>query len=307
MAVAVALVATSQASFFTRYADLARRDTTLESSAHKGIPCTTCHVDTRGALVGKAALVGDFYRGLFGRPTEPSFLQFSPPGDDACLGCHREAWSVDASRVAKVPHPAHLRVYAETRDCVGCHRWTAHEETYQARHTSMPFSVVCASYPCHVGTKPASTCVQCHHVLVQGTQDWRETHPKTVAAAGPGACLEFCHKADQCRLCHITGQTPVLPSSIPTASSTAIEQQHVKPNWLSAHGGIALQDPTKCATCHISQGECQDCHSMRPAFHGDPTTWLTRHIPLAADKRRCLTCHQQPFCDACHAQFKQTK
>jgi hypothetical protein len=305
-AVGVALAFTSQSPFFAKYPDLARREVTLEASAHRGIPCVRCHTGARGSVIENAALVGDFYSSLFATSTAPVFFSFTPPSSEACLGCHRDAWSQDSSKTANVPHPAHLRVASETRDCVTCHRWTAHEEPYQAKHTTMPFSAVCASFQCHVGTKTSLDCVNCHHVLQETAGDWVKNHPPVVRAAGPGGCLEFCHKSEQCVECHTTGRTPVLPSSLATASAGPIEQAHVKPDWLSQHGTIALQDPAKCSVCHISNGECVDCHSQRPAFHDPAATWLTRHKDLATDTRRCLTCHQQPWCDACHAQFKET-
>ncbi len=306
VAVAVALFVTAQPSFFERYQGLERRHTTLAASAHTGIACLTCHIDKRGAFVGDIARVGEFYRSLVTTSTDLAFVRFDPPINSACVQCHRYAWSTDASRTAAVPHPAHLRVTSENRDCVSCHKWVAHEEPYQAKHKTMPFSAVCASFGCHVGVKQSSECANCHHVLQEGRGDWVVTHQQVVRAAGPNACLQSCHNADQCRTCHTTGKTPVLPSSVPTAAVSLIAAAHVKPDWVTTvHGQTALQDPTKCTICHISEGECLDCHAQRPAFHGPASTWLNRHQPLAAAQpARCLTCHQQYWCDACHNQFK---
>jgi nitrate/TMAO reductase-like tetraheme cytochrome c subunit len=303
VAVGVAVAATSDAGFVNRYHELQRRYTTLQSSTHRGIACGTCH-ESRAGVAGLAARVNDYYGSLTGTPTLPTFNAFAPPSNEACLACHRYDWSDDASRTASVPHPAHLRTDTETRPCVSCHKWTAHEEPYQLRHKTMPFSVVCASFACHVGTKQQADCVNCHHVLQETKGDWRVNHPAAVRASGPNACLETCHKSAQCEECHTTGSSTTLPSSIATASSTAIETLHVKSGWLSEHGTIALQDPVKCTTCHISEGECQDCHAIRPPFHDPASTWLVRHKDVAKDTRRCLTCHEQPWCDACHAQFK---
>lgn len=305
-AVAIPLVATSQTSYLSRYHDLQRRYTTLSSSAHRGIACLTCHAAEPG-LAGVVARVDDYYGSLTESRTAPVFTKLDPPADAACLACHRFGWSDEASRTAKVPHPAHLRALTETRDCVSCHKWVAHEETYQAKHTTMPFSAVCASFGCHVGTKASSDCVTCHHVLQEAKGDWRSTHPVAVRANGANGCLERCHKSSQCEECHTTGRASSLPSSIATAGVATIEQLHVKPAWLSQHGTIALEDPVKCQTCHISYGECQDCHSQRPAFHGPRSTWLARHKDFAKDTRRCLTCHEQSWCDACHVQFREKR
>jgi hypothetical protein len=307
VAVAVALVITSQPGFYERYTGLQRRHTTLASSAHAGIDCVVCHTDPSQALGSASARVAEFYSSLVSTSTELSFVSFQLPTNDACLQCHRYAWSSDASKTANVPHPAHMRVADETRECVLCHKWVAHEETYQAKHTTMPFSAVCASFQCHVGTKASTDCQNCHHVLQGTAAEWVQAHPPVVRAVGPSACLEFCHKPEQCELCHTTGKTPVLPASVATASAGPIEQAHVKSDWLTQHGTTSLQDPARCSVCHISRDECADCHAQRPAFHDPISTWYTRHKDLATDTRRCLTCHEQPWCDECHATFKETR
>jgi hypothetical protein len=307
IAVTVALIVTSEPAFYARYTGLQRRHATLATSLHAGIDCVVCHTDPSTALGSAAARVGEFYSSLISTSTELAFVSFQPPTNDACLQCHRYDWSDTASRTVEVPHPAHLRSADETRDCVSCHKWVAHEEVYQAKHTTMPFSAVCASFQCHVGVKKSADCKNCHHVLQEAAGNWRDTHPPVVRAMGPNSCLEFCHKAEQCVLCHTTGKTPVLPSSIPTASAGPIEKAHVKTDWLAQHGTNALEDPAQCTVCHISEQECIDCHSQRPVFHDPISTWLTRHKDFATDERRCLTCHQLRWCEDCHAPFKETR
>jgi hypothetical protein len=307
VAIVVALVFTAQPGYFDRYRGLQRRHTTLVTSAHGDLTCGACHVDQRGVLFSAVALVGDFYRGLVATPDKPLFVRITKPRNDECLACHRYDWSDETSRTRKVPHPAHLRVASETRECVTCHKWTAHEEVYQDKHTAMPYSTVCASFPCHAGTKRADECVNCHHVLQQGRGDWRLIHRTTVRSYGPNACLESCHDADQCRVCHTTGKTPVFASGLATAGVTAVERLHVRADWMATHGTVALEDPKTCLVCHVSEGECADCHAQRPAFHGPQETWLTRHKDFSKDERRCLTCHKKPWCEECHVQFKEMR
>lgn len=307
-AVGVALAVTARPAYFNRYHQLQRSYTELQTSAHKDLRCNQCHVDARGKAVENATRIGEFYAGLFKTRTEPRFVRLPKPSRDACLACHRYDWSDEASQTLKVPHPAHLRVASEKRDCVTCHRWIGHEETYMQQHKTMPFSVVCASFECHVGVKKPADCKSCHHVLQTSLGEWKKSHPEIVRANGPNGCLEKCHNANQCRLCHTTGKTPEFATSIATSSVKAIERQHVQANWLEKHGSIALADKGKCLTCHISEGECQDCHAKRPAFHGAQATWLGEHQPLAKkNTKRCLACHEQPWCDDCHRQFKEMR
>ncbi len=304
VAIAVALVMTSRPSYYAGYGHLTASYDTLQTSVHKGLECSDCHGGTTGP-VGYAARVGMFYRGFIGNPKEPAYVKLMTPTSQACRKCHQYDWSWNSERTSKVPHPAHLRVADEKRECVTCHRWTAHEESYMQKHKAMPFSTVCASFGCHVGWKTTDQCSSCHHSLQETAGQWKTVHPQTVRASGANQCLESCHTADQCRQCHTTGVRPAFNSG-GVSGVTDIERAHVKKNWLSQHGTFALADPSKCLVCHVSEGECKDCHSKRPAFHGSPESWLGKHQPLAKkDKQRCLTCHEQKFCDACHKQFKE--
>jgi nitrate/TMAO reductase-like tetraheme cytochrome c subunit len=305
--IGVGLFATSRPGFYARYHAYQRSYATLQTSVHKNLRCTDCHQDSRGALVQQALMVGDFYRGLFRRPSQPALARLTEPSRQACMSCHTHDWAWNAKRTALVPHPAHLRTIDEPRNCVDCHKWTAHEEAYMSKHKAMPFSTVCASFGCHVGWKQKDECQSCHHSLQQSKGDWRQVHRQTVRTFGPNGCLETCHTTDQCRLCHTTGKTPVF-SGRGVATVTAIESAHVKKDWLSKHGSFALVDQSKCLVCHVSEAECKDCHSKRPAFHGSPDSWLSKHQPLAKkNQKRCLTCHEQKFCDDCHKQFKEMR
>ncbi len=306
IAALVGFIGASRPGFLGAYHDFEREYETLQESAHSELHCRQCHQDSRGPLVHEAALVGDFYRGLYNKPDSPVFVKIRRPSRTACLACHLEDWSDDASRTARIPHPAHLRVAEETRECVECHKWTAHEEEYIERHKEMPFSSVCASFDCHVGTKKAEECLQCHHAVQEEKAEWVVEHPETVQVTGPNGCLEVCHEADQCRMCHTTGKRPDFRFEALSSGVKAIEREHVKPDWMAKHGQPALEDDSKCFVCHVSTGECESCHSQRPAFHGLESTWLNRHADLSKgkDERRCLACHEKPWCEECHEQFK---
>ena len=310
LAVAVGLFASSRPGFLGSYDSYEGNSRALESSVHRELACNACHQDGRGAIVRRAALVGEFYRGLVNKPEEPAFVSLDTPSNDACLTCHNEDWSDEASRTIQIPHPAHLRVAAEERECVECHKWTAHDEEYIERHKTMPFSGVCASFGCHAGWKSTEECGTCHHAVQEEGAEWTRDHKWTVQATGPNACLETCHDADQCRQCHTTGERPDFPEIGPDSGLRAIEREHVKPDWMDEHGGFAVDDDSKCFDCHVSPAECEDCHSERPDFHGLKTTWLNRHQEIAEseeDDPRCLACHEQQYCQDCHDEFRETR
>jgi hypothetical protein len=306
LAVAVPLLATSTPQFFERYHLLERRYVNLEDSLHEGIGCRDCH-ETE-PLANGVELIGDFYTSLVTTSTTPAYFTFKPPRPEACLKCHEDDWSSSAERNDRIPHPAHARVSGETRDCVFCHKWTAHLETYAEEHKEMPFSGVCVVYGCHVGTKQPEQCFDCHHVLHESGDEWKEAHPSVVRTSGQNSCLENCHEVEQCQQCHTTGERPEFSGLPIEVGFESIEELHVKTDWIeNYHGDEALKDPAKCEHCHKSTGECDECHTQRPAFHGSTKTWIGRHKDesTAVDDPRCLTCHEEPWCEDCHRQFEE--
>jgi len=304
--VAVPVIATSTPQFFARYHTLDRRFVNLENSAHEDVGCRACH-QTRPIANG-VQLVADFYTSMVSTDTVPRYFRFEPPRREACLACHADDWSTEVGRTDKIPHPAHQRVASETRNCVDCHKWTAHLETYIAKHKEMPFSGVCVAYGCHVGTKTTEQCFDCHHVLHEDGEQWRTEHPAVVKKTGQNACIESCHQVEQCQLCHTTGERPQFTGQPIQTEMKAIEELHIRPDWtVRYHGEEALKDQSKCILCHQTEGECDECHLQRPAFHGSTDTWIGRHSrnSSAVDDPRCLACHEAAYCEDCHQQFKE--
>lgn len=304
--VVVPLVATSSPQFFSRYHLLQRRYVNLEESAHEGIGCRQCH--ETAPLANGVSLIADYYGSFVKKRKVPRYFTFKPPTREACLKCHEDDWADSAARLGRIPHPAHTRVASESRDCVKCHKWTAHFEKYMAKHKEMPFSGVCVAYGCHVGTKTNKQCFDCHHVLHENGEQWKTEHPQVARSMGQNACLEGCHTVKQCQDCHTTGVTPKFNGRPIETSMKSIEKLHVRPDWTARyHGAEALRGRDRCLLCHQSEGECGECHLQRPDFHGSTTSWIGRHKKhaKAVDDPRCLECHKQVWCEKCHAQFKE--
>ncbi|MGB4593552.1 MAG: NapC/NirT family cytochrome c [Coriobacteriia bacterium] len=306
LAVAIPLVQTATPEFFARYHLLERRYVNLSNSAHEGIGCRACH-ETQPVANG-LALIGDYYTSFVKTSQTPRYFTFGPPSNTACLACHEDDWSTAVTRTDKIPHPAHQRVASETRDCVGCHKWTAHFETYMDKHKSMPFSGVCVAYGCHVGTKTTDECFDCHHVLHESAEQWKTEHVKVVQKRGESVCLEACHTVGQCQQCHTTGVKPEFTGLKIEIGMKSIEALHVKSDWTEKyHGAEALKDRSRCLLCHQSEGECDECHLQRPAFHGSTVSWIGRHSKYTTkvDDPACIECHKQTWCAECHDQFKE--
>lgn len=309
VAIALPLYLMSKSVFLARFHGFSDNYESLQTSVHRDVACDACHAQGRGRMAYRADMTVGFYRGLFGGQTDAPAIKMQRPVNEACVKCHEGAWSDNVKRTSRIPHPAHLRVIDETRDCVKCHKWTAHQEKYLEKHKKMPFSGVCVSYGCHVGWKQKDQCSTCHHVLYKGAEEWKKAHPRFVRSAGDLGCLETCHEVAQCRLCHTTGKTPVFKGLAVQTGLKAIEAQHAKATWIDKHGTLALQDQSKCLLCHGSVGECQSCHSRRPKFHGSPRSWTGTHSKFTkkVDDPRCLTCHKKAWCEDCHAKFKEMR
>jgi len=304
---AIPMIGASEPAYFSRYTSLSGNTHTVSVSSHKDIPCESCHVDPNGPIAYRVAVAADFYLGLVSRRAGTKFVQFPKPTREACRKCHVTDWSTDIKRTSAIPHPAHLRVASETRNCVNCHKWTAHEESAMAKHKKMPFSGVCVAYGCHVGTKKSTECYTCHHVLGETGAKWKNDHPAVVARVGANGCLEMCHEVAQCTQCHITGKRPVFKGRPTQTGLKIIEAQHVKKSWMTQHGTEALKDRSKCLLCHVSDAECQACHARRPAFHGPTDTWIGQHTKPGKDEKRCLECHKKQECEDCHKKFKEMR
>jgi len=296
----------SQPAVIGRVAELTDNSASLQASMHTGMTCGQCHVDSRGRLLGTFARVADFYRTVLSPETELAYIEFETPRADACIVCHEETWSADAERTTRIPHPAHLRLSEETRECVECHKWTAHQEPYMEEHKTMEFSGLCSAYGCHSGWKRMDECASCHHSLLEEPEEWATLHPSVVFTSGDGGCLELCHDVSQCRQCHTTGESPF--EGVPDQTERdALEAEHAQADWTRTHGPRALRDQSACLTCHISLGPCQNCHAQRPASHGPEGMWIGAHQDAVKVEGQCMTCHEQTYCDHCHDQFKEMR
>lgn len=304
--IAIPLAIASTPEFFSRFHLLERRYVNLEGSAHEGIGCRVCH--QKQPVRNGLQLVAEFYASYVTTDTTPRYFTFEPPRREACLQCHAGDWSTETDRTDKIPHPAHRRVVSETRDCVGCHKWTAHFEPYIEKHKTMPFSGVCVAYGCHVGTKTTDQCFDCHHVLRRSEQPWLQEHRTVARTRGINPCLESCHLVGECQQCHTTGEKPRFDGLPIETGMRAIEELHVRDDWTQKyHGAEALKNREDCLRCHVTESECDECHLQRPAFHGSTDTWIGRHARETEDVEDpgCLTCHEKAWCEDCHRRFKE--
>lgn len=307
LGVIVPLAATADPSFLSRFGNLAPRYKTWHSSKHRDVSCFECHYGNQTDAAYRLSLIAEFYKGLMSPGgSKPAILKLERPTSQSCLKCHSEEWNIDSSRLVRIPHPAHIRVVDEKRDCVKCHKWVAHAEKYTEKHKKITFTGICTSYGCHSGTKSPQECRFCHHTQSFPAPEWRRKHPGVALVRGTNSCLDYCHQAKQCRTCHTTGKNPFVGAAKTSRGPRALIAKHSNPRWIVFHGAEARVDRNRCFYCHGAASVCTECHSRRPAFHGPKATWLQAHQKQGkANKTRCLACHSQKDCDSCHTLFKE--
>jgi len=113
--------------------------------------------------------------------------------------------------------------------------------------------------------------------VAKNVVQWRETH-----GMGDQDTCQTCHPADFCAKCH---GVPV-PHPIDFGAS---------------HGQAAIENPSACLTCHKSEETfCDTCHGTEMPH---PADYIQAHVTIAQGDSdpRCIRCHVQSDCSACHA------
>ena len=301
VAVAVPLVATSTPEFFSRYHLLEpplREPRGLGARGHR-LPRRATR---RSRSPNGVALIADFYTSLVTTETRCRRTSSSRrPRREACLAVPRGRLEHRRRRApTRIPHPAHLRVASETRDCVDCHKWTAHLETYMDKHKKMPFSGVCVAYGCHVGTKTTEQCFDCHHVLHETADAVEDGAP--AGRRRPPARTPASSRATRSS----SASSATRPARRPKFTGLPDRGRHEGDREAARQAGLDAAATTaprrsrtrqKCLLCHQSEGECDECHlqppgvprrDRRPGSAGtasSPKTWTTRAASRATRSR----------------------
>jgi hypothetical protein len=248
-----------------------------------------------------------------------------------CARCHGDGPSVKGMLVAR----------AQPETCVGCH---VHEATS------------------HLA--PTSPCATCHLPLVRATalsDSAVAALPKPpshasadfITSHGIGARTETCatcHSRESCARCHVNAATLQPIAALGSDARIArllrgkpgaypVPANHLRTDFVQAHGGLAVVNAQTCATCH-AQVSCLACHmgslgartigelprgepggaagvQLRAPVLGPPLSWpgpgiarvvrvhaldfMQIHGPVASTGRLdCAGCHQQALCTSCH-------
>ena len=218
-----------------------------------------------------------------GAPGQPSCLR--------CTSCHEVSGQADA------------RVMPEPALCDRCHRDRPETKAVLAVAPLRPYGEIAIDHDRHLAL-PAirGQCVPCHAGVVDTNRP----------ALPPMSQCFTCHTHQaewdrgQCTPCH---QERDLPRLVPV---TFLKHDA---GFMRRHGEVMAQSKqgALCQSCH-TQAQCQACHDItqdmtvearrperiesRQVHRAD---FLVRHaIEARAEPARCLSCHTEDTCSACH-------
>lgn len=227
----------------------------------------------------------------------------------------RGVWVVVIAAVALVGLTAALvTMTGSPQLCSSCHEMDPAVASWQ---TSSHAEVSCFS--CH---GPVYEWYQLPQKLAFQAQvlarDVAAHRAESTASALPPSSLALSAVPDtNCLHCHDLVREVTLPPGLVmdhakhvqrnnSCTSCHIDTAHPVPD---AEKAVTLM--ARCFACHGRQagakapGNCDLCHtksfSMRPQSHSPSDAWLLTHGPTAEkDRRQCVICHDQVFCDNCH-------
>jgi len=252
-----------------------------QAAAHSDLSCNACHSGT--TLADRL----DF-RVRYARMVTSQIL-FRPSGgtvvtNATCAGCHTMEIASTFSAPTGV-RISHQQKIAGGYQCTDCHSTTGHALSGAAERR--PDMFVCLS--CH-NTLENARCESCHteerEARPHYVSEWRLTHGanwRSLHGMGELATCNICHVPSYCARCH------------------GVELPHPS-GYLARHGNAVLAPEARqvCFDCHDNEQFCFACHQVEMPH---PEGFLRGHLETSpGTEERCLRCHQDTTCTACHTQ-----
>lgn len=166
---------------------------------------------------------------------------------------------------------------------------------------------------------PDSTCLQCHDPSRQVTMRFGTLIDHPAHAKRNHSCVS-CHRytahpdpgaekplllMQMCFDCHGRTSTAKAPGTCDECHPKSFglrPESHGAPDWLAAHGKLALAGRRQCMMCH-EESACQKCHGLEMPHPSGWAAGRTGHGPIAkADGALCAKCHDSKpdVCAMCH-------
>lgn len=242
--------------------------------SHSRVGCYGCHArpGPTGAL--EAGMRG-VVRALASE--DASMPGVSPTDNRVCLRCHDDIASTVVGRRVRMRH---ADVVAAAYPCAACHADVAHEGLAGAK-SSAAASMMGECVACHDGKRARSRCGVCHAVSPADRRSSPVGHTAlevTCSGCHPDATERRCVACHGLELPH--------PADFP-----------------GRHASLSSRDPSLCARCHESARPALACAChTEENLHGTYTSWFPQHGSMATRTGGGCRCHEDSFCDFCHAE-----
>jgi hypothetical protein len=311
-----------------------------DNGSHNMVACISCHLPVNAdpvtflyhkahaGIVGAYQLITKTYAVPL-NATSHLALHKEHMADEQCTQCHNLAnREITPSEGIIINHEAHTE---KEIICTACHNRVAHPEADIEITTKNPVTGERAAY--HADFMSMTACFRCHTLTAES--------PSGEEFKAPGTCAT-CHPSDfdlkpanhdeagfypaghadlaMMEVDHATGRPaediirpiahgePYVSEETtegaegegtegPSGSDYAPEEEDE--NVLHV---VAVEEVDYCATCHVKDVFCMDCHGMEMPH---PEEFKTKSHPEVAATQidKCELCHKQSetfFCDSCH-------
>ena len=329
----VALGATSSYWFCGGFCHSVQLDAVAayDNGSHNMVACVSCHLPVNGdpvtflyhkahaGIVGAYELITKTYHVPL-NPVSHLALDAGHMGEGQCTQCHSmENRTITPSAGIIIEHEVHSEEHIH---CTVCHNRVAHPEADIEITTVNPEDGTTAAR--HADFMTMTACFRCHTLTGES--------PSGEEYVAPGKC-SVCHPSDfdlkpanhkesgfypaghadlaMLEVDHVTGR-PGEDIQRPYKHDEgyigpAGTDEHEASGYVPSDDDHALhlvdvQSVDYCATCHVKETFCMDCHGMEMPH---PEEFKTKTHPELVETKidKCELCHKQSetfFCDSCH-------
>jgi hypothetical protein len=255
-----------------------------------------------------------------------------------CAYCHTDPDNIVAGPVMDreiiFAHNQHVAMAGV--ECTTCHAGIENVDL----GSSMPLPAMATCNTCHNDRKATNACESCHTDFVNlfpadhSESNFLRNHKDMTRLGALDASCQTCHTETFCQQCHqgagLKGFTkrdlttePRGKTSTRDGKDQMVLQNAHELNYRFTHGFDAKSRQSDCASCHVQETFCVECHqaggnitqlTFKPASHAVPgftTLGPGSGGGLHADEARrdietCMSCHNvegaDPTCMTCHTE-----
>jgi len=315
--------------------------TAYDNGSHNMVACISCHLPVNADPVtflyhkAYAGIVGAYQLATktYAVPlnaTSHLALNYGHMGEEQCTQCHNLAnRAITPSAGIIIDHEIHSEKHVH---CTACHNRVAHPEADVEIFTKNPVTDERAAY--HADFMTMTACFRCHTLTDESPSGEEYKAPGKCSACHPADfdLKPGNHKEDgfyptghadlaMMEVDHATGRPAEdiirpIPHGEPYESEETTGEAEGEGSDAEAGGPdyapdlsddhvlhvVEVEEVDYCATCHVVNTFCMDCHGMEMP-HSEEFKTKSHPELVATQLEKCEMCHMQSttfFCDSCH-------